>query len=53
MGILGEATASQQPVGLGRTLRIGVGILFGLVIGVSGAFLLDYLQGPEAKKRGG
>jgi len=52
VGILGEATASQQPAGLGRTLRIGVGILFGLFIGVSGAFLLDYLQGPEANKRG-
>lgn len=53
VGILGEATTSQRPTGLGRTQTIGIGILFGLFIGVGGAFLLDYLPGPEAKKRGG
>jgi len=53
VGIVGEATASQQPVGLGRTLSIGVGILFGLFVGVGGAFLLDYLQGHEAREQGG
>lgn len=52
VGVLGEATASQRPVGLGRTWSIGVGILFGLFVGVGGAFLLDYLQGHEAKKQG-
>ena len=53
VGILGEATTSQRPTGLGRTQTIGIGILFGLVIGVAGTVLLDHLQGPEAKKREG
>lgn len=53
VGILREATASQQTVGLGKTLSIGGGVLLGVFIGIGGAFLLDYLQSHEARQRGG
>lgn len=51
VGILGEATASHQPVGLGRPRSIGLGVLLGLFIGIVGGLLLDYIQGHEAGER--